>query len=111
MSDLQARLKSYSKSGLSPAAGLLAWDYADEYTRRQRGVQLAKGLWAMTVESNKEMTKARKDAERQEILTNGPEGGRGAHEGSAAPPAGLTPTRVLVALGAAGPVLLLAVAP
>ena len=64
----------------------------------------------MTVESNKEMTKARKDAERQEILTNGPEGGRGAHEGSAAPPAGLTPTRVLVALGAAGPVLFLAVA-
>src|ERR671916_427193 len=62
----------------------------------------------MTVESNKEMTKARKDAERQEILTNGPEGGRGAHEGSAAPPAGLTPTRVLVALGAAGPVLFLA---
>src|ERR671917_1547425 len=111
MSDFQARLKSHPKCGPLPAAGLLARDYADEHTRRQRGVQPAKGLWAMTVESSNRMTETHKGAQRREIPTNGPpEGGRGTDDGPAAPAAGLTPTRVLVALGAIGSVLFLAVA-
>lgn len=65
----------------------------------------------MTVESSNRMTETHKGAQRREIPTNGPpEGGRGTDDGPAAPAAGLTPTRVLVALGAIGSVLFLAVA-
>jgi hypothetical protein len=56
------------------------------------------------------MTDTQGHADRGLTATNGPKGGRGADDGPAAPAAGLTPTRVLVALGAAGPVLFLAVA-
>ena len=56
------------------------------------------------------MTKTHKHTERQEIPTDALKGARGADDGPAAAAAGLTPARVLVALGAIGPVLFLAVA-
>ena len=64
----------------------------------------------MTVESSNRVTETHRGAQRREIPTNGPEGGRGTDDGPASPAAGLTPPRVLVALGAIGPVLFLAVA-